>query len=493
MMPPKQYNNWVVQPPIKPKNQPADINRITANGQPMHAIETTRLQPLQVTAHNPRARYVLYWMQQSQRVQFNHALEFAVRTANDRNQPLMVLFALTEAYPEANLRHYAFMLEGLQDVQKQLAARGIAFKIFIGDPVRSVLKAAKKASTLICDRGYLRHQRKWRFKVAHAAPCPVIQVESDVVVPVEAASPKAEYAARTIRPKIQRLLSDCLATLRPLKLKLSDPSLADPEDLEAISARLKIDRSVGPVSSFFAGGHASAVKQLKAFLERRLPDYDHHRNFPHLDGSSMMSPFFHFGHISPLEMVLAVQKSAGPQEAKETLLEELIVRRELAVNYAFYFPDYDRYGGLPQWARRTLAEHSKDRRDPIYTPQQLEAAATHDPYWNAAMLEMKHTGYMHTYMRMYWGKKILQWRPKPEDAFNLTLKLNNKYFIDGRDPNSFAGVGWIYGLHDQAWKERAIFGKIRYMARSGLERKFDMPGYLAKIKSRIAGLSIVSK
>jgi len=454
----------------------------------MNTIPPERIQPLQVTAQNPHGRYVLYWMQQSQRVQCNHALEYAVQTANDHNRPLMVMFGLTENYPEANWRHYAFMLEGLQDVQKQLTARGIAFQIFTGDPVRSVLKAAEKATSLICDRGYLRHQRQWRHEVAHTAPCPVIQVESDVVVPVEAASSKAEYAARTIRPKIQRLLSGYRTTLRPLKLKQSDPALAGPVDFKALEGHLKIDRSVGPVSSFLSGGHDNALKQLNTFLVHRLPVYDRHRNQPHMDGSSMMSPYLHFGHISPLEMALAIQKSAGPHAAREALLEELIVRRELAVNHAFYCPDYDRFAGLPQWARRTLVEHRMDRRDPVYTPEQLEAAATHDPYWNAAMLEMKHTGYMHTYMRMYWGKKILQWRPTPEDAFGLTLKLNNKYFIDGRDPNSYAGVGWIYGLHDQAWKEREIFGKVRYMSRSGLERKFDMPGYISKVHQRIQAM-----
>ncbi len=454
----------------------------------MHSIQPERIQPLQATAQNPRGRYVLYWMQQSQRVPFNHALEYAVQTANDHNRPLMVVFCLTENYPEANWRHYTFMLEGLQDVQKQLTDRGIAFQIIIGDPVRSVLKAAEKAASLICDRGYLRHQRQWRLKVAHAAPCPVIQVESDVVVPVETASPKAEYAARTMRPKIQRMLPGYLVALRPEKLKQPVPDLAGPVDLETIGMHLKIDRSVRPVSSFITGGHASAIKQLKSFLARRLPAYDRHRNHPQLDGSSMMSPFLHFGHISPLEMALAVQKTAGPREAKEALLEELIVRRELAVNYAFYYPDYDRYSSLPQWARRSLSEHRMDPRDPVYTPDQLEAAATHDPYWNAAMLEMKHTGYMHTYMRMYWGKKILQWQPEPEEAFHLTLKLNNKYFIDGRDPNSYAGVGWIYGLHDQAWKERSIFGKVRYMSRKGLERKFDMPGYISKVHQRIQAI-----
>jgi deoxyribodipyrimidine photo-lyase len=458
----------------------------------MSAIHPRRIQALQATARNPHGRYVLYWMQQSQRASFNHALEFAVQTANNQSQPLLVVFGLTETYPEANWRHYAFLLEGLQDVSQLLTARGVAFRVSMGNPVETALEAANRASVLICDRGYLRHQRRWRQQVAHAAPCPVIQVESDVLVPVLTVTSKTEYAARTIRPKIQRLLPDYLRTLRPFKLRLTDMSLAGPVDFEALERRLEIDRNVPPVSSFLSGGHTSAREQLKTFITHGLSNYNRDRNRPSLDGASMMSPYLHFGHISPLEIVLAVQKADAPPDAKTAFLEELIVRRELAVNYAYYCRTYDSIAGLPQWCRQTLSEHRRDHRNLIYSPEDLEAAATDDPYWNAAMLEMKQTGYMHPYMRMYWGKKILQWRPNPEDAFNLTLKLNNKYFLDGRDPNSYAGVGWIYGLHDQAWKERPIFGKVRYMARRGLERKFDMPGYIARVHRRIAQMELAS-
>jgi deoxyribodipyrimidine photo-lyase len=452
----------------------------------MKAVQPSRIQFLQSTARNAHGRHVLYWMQQSQRNRCNHALEYAVQTANRHRQPLLVVFGLTETYPQSNWRHYAFMLEGLQDVHKCLTARGIAFQVVMGNPASVALKAARHASTLVCDRGYLRHQRQWRHQLALAAPCPVIQVESDVLVPMEIVSAKAEYAARTIRPKIQKLLPPYLRALRPLKLKQTDPDLAGPVDFTAMARRLRIDRSVEPVSEFLSGGHANARKQLRTFTTRNLSNYDQNRNRPPIDGGSMMSPYLHFGQISPLEIVLAVQKADAPAGAKDALLEELIVRRELAVNYVFYCPDYDSFQGLPQWSRRTLAEHRRDRRDPVYTPMELESAATDDPYWNAAMLEMRHTGYMHPYMRMYWGKKILQWRPSAEDAFKLTLKLNNKYFLDGRDPNSYAGVGWIYGLHDQAWKERPIFGKVRYMARKGLERKFDMSGYISRVHRRIA-------
>jgi deoxyribodipyrimidine photo-lyase len=164
-------------------------------------------------------------------------------------------------------------------------------------------------------------------------------------------------------------------------------------------------------------------------------------------------------------------------------LEELVVRRELAINFVYYTPDYDTYSCLPAWARQTLAEHKQDKRQFLYTATQLENAATHDPYWNAAMLEMKHTGFMHNYIRMYWGKKILEWSRTPEQAFKTTLAINNKYFIDGRDPNSYAGVAWTFGMHDRAWKERPVFGKVRYMAASGLERKCDIRAYVKKVEN----------
>jgi deoxyribodipyrimidine photo-lyase len=202
----------------------------------------------------------------------------------------------------------------------------------------------------------------------------------------------------------------------------------------------------------------------------------------------MLSPYLHFGHISALDIALAVSGADTPEPAREAFLEELIVRRELAVNHVVHCRDYDRYAGLPNWAKTSLKRHAQDTRRPTYTRKALESARTHDPYWNAAMEEMKATGYMHNYMRMYWGKKVLQWMTSPQTAFRTLLRLNNTYFIDGRDPNAYTGVGWIFGLHDRPWKERPIYGKVRYMARSGLERKFDMQGYVDKVHQRISAL-----
>jgi deoxyribodipyrimidine photo-lyase len=222
-------------------------------------------------------------------------------------------------------------------------------------------------------------------------------------------------------------------------------------------------------------------------LDDQLQGYGSGRNEPAAYQCSFLSPYLHFGQISPVEVALAVRRSAaGSADDRSAYVEELIVRRELAINFAHHQPDYDRYTCLPEWARETLANHRDDRRDPVYTIEQLEAAATHDRHWNAAMQEMVATGFMHNYMRMYWAKQILIWSPTPEIAYQRMLDLNNKHFLDGRDPNSYANVAWTLGLHDRPWPERAIFGKVRSMTASGLERKFDMASYRLAVARLVA-------
>ncbi|MGD8368238.1 MAG: deoxyribodipyrimidine photo-lyase [Desulfobacterales bacterium] len=433
---------------------------------------------------------VLYWMQQSQRAEDNHALEYAVALANEHKKPVRVVFGLTADYPEANLRHYRFMLEGLADARAALEKRGIPMSIHLGHPPEVALKAAQKALALVCDRGYLRHQREWRRQAAEHSPCPVFEVESDVVVPVQTVSDKAEYAARTIRPKIHRHLERYLKPAPVQKLGTDSSGRAaggiDLSDIDRVLSKLKLDRSVAPVSGFFKGGGSQAKRRFSGFVKNRLDRYAKNSNQPQTDDISAMSPYLHFGQISPLFLALEAKRRKGAdREALESFLEELIVRRELAVNFAFFNDRYDRYDGLPTWAKKTLAEHRGDKRKHRYDRKTLEAAKTHDPYWNAAMNEMKATGFMHNYMRMYWGKKILQWSPSPEQGFETTLAINNRFFLDGRDPNSYTGVAWIYGLHDRAWAEREIFGKVRYMAASGLERKCDIQAYVEKVEDRL--------
>ena len=454
----------------------------------MTAVDT------RVTVLNDRAvrngRYVLYWMQQSQRAEYNHALNVAIREANRAGLPLVVAFGLTDAYPEANRRHFQFMLEGLQDVETALRKRGISFVVRLGNPPDVALNLGHAAALIVCDVGYTRHQRAWRQKVARQADCRVLQVESDAIVPVAVVSDKAEYAARTIRPRINRHLERYLVLPRSPRLKhpattlrVSGISLKNPTRL---LGRLAIDRQVPAVGQFFRGGTTQAKKHLRRFIKTRLACYNDHRNQPQTDDISHMSPYLHFGQISPVYLALKVRDAqAGQGIDRAAYLEELIVRRELAINFVWYTPDYDRYTSLPDWARKTLAEHAGDTRLHVYDRETLEDARTHDPYWNAAMREMRYTGFMHNYMRMYWGKKILEWSATPEEAFATALGLNNKYFLDGRDPNSYAGVAWVFGKHDRAWFERPVFGKVRYMAASGLERKCDIKAYVRKVDKRV--------
>ncbi len=438
------------------------------------------------TAPAASGRYVLYWMQASQREAYNHALEYAVGRANELSLPLLAVFGVTADYPQANLRHYAFMLQGLAETAAALESRGVQLVVRQQSPDAAALEMAKNAALLVTDRGYLRIQKQWRRNVAEKAGCPVVQVESDVVVPVEVASGKEEYAARTIRPKIHRHLAEFLKPLRRVPLKRDSLGLrlggVKPADIAALADKLKLDRSVAPVAAF-TGGASRAEKLLDEFISRKLADYAARRNDPSLDIQSHMSPYLHFGQISPVEIALAVQRSAAPKAAKEAYIEELVVRRELSMNFVNFNSRYDSYESLPAWARISLKAHTTDRREYVYTRSQLAAAQTHDAYWNAAQKEMLRTGKMHNYMRMYWGKKIIEWTSSPKHAFETAVYLNNAYELDGRDANSFAGVAWCFGKHDRPWTKRPIFGQVRYMNAAGLDRKFDMAAYLRKVDS----------
>lgn len=435
--------------------------------------------------------YVLYWMQQSQRAEYNHALEYAVGEANRLNLPLLVVFGLMDDYPEANLRHYAFMLEGLRETQATLAARGIKLAVQHGSPPEIALQNSSKAALIVCDRGYMKHQKAWRARVAEGAVCRVVQVESDVVVPVETVSSKAEYAARTLRLKINRHVPRFLVELEPVRSKHASLELhaesLDLDALEQVLRELKLDRSVAPVPEFFRGGTAVAKARFDHFIASSLKRYKDNRNQPGTDHVSHMSPYLHFGQISSLYLAIKAQKAMhGNEENTQVFLDELIVRRELSMNFVEYTSNYDVYACVPEWAKTTLNAHQHDRREHTYTRSELETGMTHDEYWNAAMAELKHSGYMHNHMRMYWGKKILEWSPTPEAAFTTTLAIMNKYFLDGRDPNSYANVAWLFGTHDRPWFERPVFGTVRYMAASGLERKAHPAAYLDKVANLTA-------
>jgi deoxyribodipyrimidine photo-lyase len=432
-------------------------------------------------------QYVLYWMQQAQRVRFNHALAYSIEEANTRGLPLVVVFGLTDDYPEANERHYAFMLEGLRDVATELKKRKIQFVLKHQSPDLAALSLSPDASLLVMDRGYLRIQKIWRNRVVKNASCDVVQIETDVVVPVDVVTDKEAYAARTIRNKIHLILDEFWISLdeapvtrSSLGLVFAGENVLDAGDVSGVLTKMKIDRSVGRVAAF-TGGEKSAQKMLQAFLSLRINGYAVNRNNPNLNGVSHMSPYLHFGQISPLDILIQMRDAAGETQDTKAYLEELIIRRELSMNFVEHNARYDTYEAIPEWARKTLAAHEDDARESCYDLETWEKAETHDPYWNAAQMEMVKTGKMHNYMRMYWGKKMIEWSETPQRAFEMALYLNNKYELDGRDANSFTGVAWCFGKHDRPWQERPVFGMVRYMNARGLQRKFDADGYVKKI------------
>lgn len=429
-----------------------------------------------------KGNYVLYWMQASQRTEFNHALEYAIDQSNILNKPLITVFCLVDNYPHANISQYRFMLQGLNEVRESLKKRGIGFTIHHGTPAKIIPSLGEEASLIVVDRDYQRNQRNWRLDVAQSVECPLIQIEANVIVPIETVSQKEEYSAGTIRPKINKVLEKYLVPLKKRRVKkvYEEIGLDDFQfsDIEEVLKKLRIKNKKSQ-NIRFKGGTSSARQMLRDFIRNDLVVFETLRNDPATDRLSNMSPFLHFGQISPLEIALEILTSNSP--SSESYLEELIIRRELSMNFVFFNENYDNIECLPNWAKETLDLHALDPREYTYELSDLERAKTHDPYWNAAQKEMTIYGKMHGYMRMYWGKKIIEWSDSPEDAYNACITLNDKYELDGRDPNGYTGIAWCFGKHDRAWKEREIFGKVRYMNDNGLRRKFDIEKYVNRV------------
>ena len=434
---------------------------------------------------------VVYWMQRAQRATDNPALDAAIAAANELKRPIAVFFGLHPKYPNANQRHYTFLLQGLEETKRKIEARGAAF-VFRPFPDHDLLRFCDevKPCLVVGDENPMREPEGWRRSAARKLTVPFWTVDADVVVPSKL-FPKEEYAARTIRPKLQKLLPVFFQQPENPKARCRWNEKDKPASQEIDPARLleelPLDRSAAPVSSF-KGGSAEVMRLLRRFINERLPRYDTARNQPHLAGTSELSAYLHFGHLSPLTIALAAREADAPETAKAAFLEELIVRRELAINFVARNPNYDRLTGCPEWAQKTLAEHATDPRPYLYSEAQLEAAETHDPLWNAAQMEMVVTGRMHGYLRMYWAKKILEWTRAPDEAFEIAVRLNDRYELDGRDPNGYTGIAWaIGGKHDRPWgPRRAVFGLIRYMSADGCARKFNVRVYIERINNLLS-------
>lgn len=337
---------------------------------------------------------------------------------------------------------------------------------------------------LITDFSPLRIQRGWKRYVSERIQVPFFEVDAHNIVPAWEASNKLEYQAATFRPKIHRLLSEYSDSFPDESLYRMGVPVKGTIDFEHIYREADTDRSVAPVSWITPGPRAAGI-QLARFLPERIAEYTVGRNNPNLDAQSGLSPYLHYGNISPQRVMIETLRADIDPQLKEVFLEELIVRREVAENFCFYCAQYDRIDGAWNWARETLVKHRSDPREYCYSYEEFDQASTHDPLWNAAQVEMRTTGKMHGFMRMYWAKKILEWSESPESAIRIAIQLNDRYSLDGRDPNGYTGIMWsICGVHDRAWTERPIYGKIRYMNRNGCERKFDVLGYIDRVNAR---------
>jgi deoxyribodipyrimidine photo-lyase len=444
-----------------------------------------RLRLLRPGEPDPEGRCILYWMQRSQRGRDNPALNLAIELGLAFGLPILAVFGLTARFPMAGRRHYRFLLEGLVDAKTDLARRQVPLVVRIGEPAKVVLAVARetRAAVVVGDENPVKIGEVWRQAVARALRVPLVLVDADVVVPTSL-FPNEEYAARTIRPKIHRVWEQYLKPIPNPKASIPWREAAIPRG-EALDVKLLLEQlspgGAGEVPHY-RGGTAEAIKRLRRFVSERLPVYDAGRNDPNRPVTSELSAHLHFGQISPVTIALAARASGAPRPAIDAFLEELIVRRELAVNFVARNSDYDRLAGCPFWARATLVRHAADPRPVIYSTAQFEAAETHDPLWNAAQREMVLTGRMHGYLRMYWAKKILHWSPDAQTALAIALALNDCYQVDGRDPNGYTGIAWaIGGKHDRAWPERPIFGTVRFMSYESTSRKFDAKAYIARI------------
>jgi deoxyribodipyrimidine photo-lyase len=447
---------------------------------------------------------VVYWCDRDRRAMNNDALTRAVELANEMRSPLVVA---THAGRDlagdgvGGARRAVFALRGLKELESDLRARGVETVTSVGeDASAGVMETCRRvrAKALVCDFTPLREGRAARETLAKSLPCPVIEIDAHNVVPVWVTSDKQEYAARTIRPKINRNLAEFLTPFKALDDLVAAPDrLTTTEtDWDALIDQARVRGAHVPeVNSIVPGERAALAAlldpQADAFIPDRLMLYGERNKPTSPRAVSRLSPYLNHGQLAPRRAAWEAAQLRGivEDEAVDSYLEELIVRRELSDNYCLFNPNYDSLAGASEWARESLALHASDVREYVYDYKTLERAKTHDELWNAAQKELYHLGRMHGFMRMYWAKKILEWTPSPEVALETAIKLNDAYALDGLDPNGYVGCMWsIAGVHDQGWKERAVFGKVRYMNYAGCKRKFQIADYVQRIEDEVAAL-----
>ncbi len=452
----------------------------------MHNDELLKTRIKRLGGGSESGLCVLYVMSRDQRVQDNHALLAAQKHATAKELPLAVVFCLTPKTGFRAREQYEFMLAGLHGIETNLARLGIPFMMLIGDTTERLGGAFYhlKPDAAYFDFSPLRGSQAVQKKLSDAAVFPCFVVDTHNVVPVWTASDKLEVGARTLRPKINRLLAGY--SREPEKLQVHPYKWHGPiielKTLATITHELLKGLKSNGTTIVCESGEKAARQMLDDFLHNRLNSYAEKRNDPSLAYTSDLSPYLHFGQLSSLRVVIELQDyvSNHPhlKPDADTLVEEMVVRKELSDNWCYYNQNYDNLKGAPQWAQNTLAKHASDPREFLYSLKQFEVANTHDPAWNAAQKQMTTTGKMHGYMRMYWAKKVLEWTESPGQAIDFLIRLNDLYSLDGGDPNGYAGIMWsIAGVHDRPWGERPIYGKVRSMVYGGLKRKFDISAY----------------
>lgn len=427
---------------------------------------------------------VLYWMNRDKRVDDNWAIIAAQSIALKNKVPLVVCFQYLGDFPNSNIRQYGFLFRGLLELKEKLERLNIQFILIRGDVKRGLSKIIeeKLVGTMIVDHSPLKVYQKRIKKIVNITNIPIYQVDAHNIVPVWVASEKKEYAAYTIRKKIHTNLNQFLTDYPKLIRHPYGDFIKKEHSYDKITSKLNIDFSIKEVDWLIPG--EKAAKDKLSLLSDSLSGYDQNRNDPTKEALSNLSPYFHFGHISPQRVAFEIKNSSLTKSDKDSFLEEMIVRRELSDNFCEYESNYDYFDGFHDWAKKTLNEHRNDEREYLYPKEQFEFADTHDPLWNAAQNQMRQKGKMHGYMRMYWAKKILEWSPNPEVAMQIAIDLNDKYELDGRDPNGYAGIAWsIGGIHDRAWFERPVYGKVRYMNYNGCKSKFNVKRYIEMYES----------